>query len=134
MEQYVVDTHALLWYLAGDKRIGSNAKDIIQKCERGEVLIVVPSIVLIESVEIINKKRIIYPIDDLLRYFTENPQFSVNALDHNIINSYKDYKCPDPAVNLESHDKIIIVTSLTFDNAPILTRDGKIKKVHSTIW
>lgn len=134
MKQYVVDTHALLWYLSADKRIGSNAKDIIQRCENGEVFIVVPSIVLVESIEIINKKRIVYSIDNLLKYFEENPQFSISVLDQNIINSYKDYKCPDPSVNLESHDKIIIITSLIFDTAPILTKDGKIQKVHSTIW
>ena len=134
MDQYVIDTHALLWYLAADLRIGNRAKEIITRCEGGEVSIVVPSIVLIESIEIINKGRITYPINDLLRFFDENPQFTVKSLDAEIIDSYRNYKNPDNAIKLECHDKIIIVTSALFGGIPILTRDEDIKKVHSTIW
>ena len=134
MEQYVIDTHALLWYLAGDARISKAAKEIIQKCEAGEFLILAPSIVLIESIEVINKRRIIYPIGDLFKYFENNPQFEIKPLDLSIIGPYRNYKCPDIAINLESHDKIIIVTSVIANNAPILTKDAKIQKVHPTIW
>mgnify|MGYP001609702659 FL=1 len=134
MDQYVIDTHALLWYLAADRRIGNRAKEIIAKCEDGEVSIVVPSIVLVESIEIINKGRITYPINDLLKLFDENPQFIVKPLDAEIVNSYRNYQNPDNTIKLECHDKIIIVTSTLFGGIPILTQDGDIEKVHSTIW
>lgn len=132
MEQYVIDTHPLLWYVSADERIGSEAKRIIGEAEAGEINIIVPAIVLIEAIEVLNKRRIIYNVDDLLQWLYQTPQFIIKNLDLDIINLFRNYFPPD--VKLKSHDKIIVVTAQFFNNAPIITKDCNIREVHSTIW
>ena len=134
MEQYVVDTHPLLWYLAADERIGDDAKRILEKSEAGEINIIVPAIVLIEAIDVLNKRRIIYNPAELLNWLSQNPQFIIKNLDLDIINLYKDYSSPLPNVKLKGHDRIILITAQFFNNAPIITKDTDIQQVHSTIW
>jgi len=134
MEQYVIDTHPLLWYVSADTRIGSKAKVVIEKAEAGEVNIIVPAIVLIEAIEVINKRKVIYDIDELLNWLNQNPQFIIKNLDSDIINLYKNYKSPDPRIKLKGHDKIIIVTAQFFNNALIITKNRNIRRIHPTIW
>jgi len=45
---HVADTHALIWFLTRDNKLGSNAKEIFQKTEEGETIIVVSVISLLE--------------------------------------------------------------------------------------
>lgn len=132
MEQFVVDTHSLLWYVSADDRIGNNAKAKIDEAEAGEIKIIVPAIVLIEAIEIIKKGRIIYNIDDLLQWIDQIPWHEIKNLDLEIINLYKNYSS---SIKLESHDKIIIVTAQYFDHSPIITKDSDIQEAYqSTIW
>lgn len=135
MEQYIIDTHALLWYISADTRIGTQAKSVIEKAEAGEVKIIVPAIVLIEAIDVIKKGKIIYNIDELLEKIYQRNNFIVKNLDFDIIHLFKNYISP-PITNLklDSHDKIIIVTSQFFGNIPILTKDEDISKVTTTIW
>jgi len=134
MEQYVIDTHPLLWYVSGDARIGSAAKESIKRAEAGEINIIVPAIVLIEAIDILNKNRIVYNIDDLLQWVDQTPQFIVKNLDIDIINLFRNYFPPIPNTRLKGHDKIIVVTAQFFNNLPIITKDPDIQNVHPTIW
>ena len=45
---YVVDTHALIWFLLDDKKLGRRAKSIFQAAEQHQTLLVVSAIVLAE--------------------------------------------------------------------------------------
>ncbi|PIV64457.1 MAG: hypothetical protein COZ37_07060 [bacterium (Candidatus Ratteibacteria) CG_4_10_14_3_um_filter_41_18] len=134
MKQYVTDTHPLLWYVSADAQIGSKAKVIIEKAEAGEINIIVPAIVLIEAIDVLNKKRIIYNIGDFFQWIDQIPHHEIKNLDLDIINLYKDYLSPLPSVKLKSHDKIIVVTAQFFNNLPIITKDPDIQKVYPTIW
>lgn len=132
MEQYVIDTHPLLWYVSADDRIGAKAKLVIEKAEIGEVKIVLPAIVLIEAIDILNKHRIIYNIDKLLEWIEQIPQHEVKNLDWGMIVLFKNYTFPHPK---DIHDRIIIVTAQYFGNIPIVTKDKHIRNVYSpTIW
>ena len=132
MAQYVIDTHPLLWYLSGDERIGPEARRILDYAEAGKVEIIVPAIVLIEAIDILNKKRIVYNLNNLLRWIEQIPQHEIKNLDWEIITLFKDYTFTSPK---DSHDKIIIITAQLFGNAPIITKDTDIKEVYSpTIW
>ncbi len=42
---YVVDTHALVWYLTDDMKLSEEAAAIIEKSERGDPTVVIPTIV-----------------------------------------------------------------------------------------
>jgi len=108
MEQYVIDTHPLLWYVVDDNRLGTQAEAVIKRAEAGEINIIVPAIVLIEAIDVLNKRRIIYNPAELLNWLSQNPQFIIKNLDLDIINLYKDYSSPLPNVKLKGHHRIIL--------------------------
>ncbi len=130
MEQHVIDTHSLLWYVSADSRISSEAKAAIDRAEAGEINIIVPAIVLIEAIEIIRKGKVVYNIDELLQQINQRANFIVKNLDSDIITLYKNYSL---SLKLDSHDKIIIVTAQYFGNIQIITKDDDIQKVYSSI-
>lgn len=136
MERYVIDTHALLWYITADKRIGNNAKAIIEQCEAGgEIQIIVPAIVLIEAISTIRnpKKGVKYNPDTLLDWLSNNPNFLISDLSLNIARSYN-----NELENLRSlhddHDRLVVVTSKIFDNIPILTKADDFHSITQAIW
>lgn len=45
---YVVDTHALIWYLLNDKKLSSRAKAIFQAAEQNQTILIVSAIVMAE--------------------------------------------------------------------------------------
>lgn len=48
---FVTDSHAFLWYLANDERLGKNANKVFLKAEMGEAIIFIPTIALKEIME-----------------------------------------------------------------------------------
>ncbi len=46
----VTDTHALIWYLEDSHRLSDTANDIFEQCDRGEIVIYIPTICLVEIV------------------------------------------------------------------------------------
>lgn len=136
--KYILDTHALIWYLAGDPRIGSETKEIIQHGDAGKVQIILPAIVLIETISVIsnpNKKinGVRPDIDNLFNWIESSPSFIVHELD--IKTCKKFWEILDDIEDLhDDHDKLIVVTSIVFNSAPILTQAGDIKNVADVIW
>ncbi|MBI5670840.1 MAG: PIN domain-containing protein [Chloroflexi bacterium] len=45
---YVIDTHALIWYLTGNRNLSAEARRIFRAAEKGETQLVVSAIVLAE--------------------------------------------------------------------------------------
>lgn len=58
MTDCVTDTHALIWYLTNSPRLGSEARAAFDACDKGEAVIYVPIICLVEMVYLIEKGRI----------------------------------------------------------------------------
>lgn len=132
MEQYVIDTHSLLWYVSADSRIGNRAKLILEKAENGTVKIIFPIIVLIEAIDILHKKGTARNAATLLEWIEQIPQYEIKNLDHDILTLFKNYNSPVPK---DIHDKIIIITAQYFGNIPIITKDTEIKQAYLlTIW
>ena len=135
MDPYVIDTHALLWYAAADSRIGSGAKAIIERCEAGEIQIIVPAIVLIEAISTIRnpRKGFNYNPNTLLDWIGNNPNFLISDLSLDIARLYN-----NELDNLRSlhddHDRLVVLTSKMFDNASILTRASDIQSMASVVW
>ena len=50
MTNYVTDTHALVWYLEDDKRLGLMATQAYSACEQGGGFVYIPSICLVELI------------------------------------------------------------------------------------
>lgn len=55
--RYVVDTHALVWYLTNDTRLGVGARQVL---DDPSALLVIPTIVLAEAKHISERKPIRY--------------------------------------------------------------------------
>ena len=135
MERYVIDTHALLWHATADARIGTYAKAIIERCEAGEIQIIVPAIVLIEAISVLRnpRKGFNYSPDTLFEWITNNPNFLINDLNLDVARSYNNDLESLRALH-DDHDRLVVVTSRIFDAAPILTRAEDISGVAQTIW
>lgn len=54
----VTDTHGLIWYLEDSPRLGSGARAAFDACDRGESIIYVPTICLVEIIYLQEKGRI----------------------------------------------------------------------------
>jgi len=58
MPDAVTDTHGLIWYLEDSPRLGSDARAVFDACDRGESVIYVPTICLVEIIYLQEKGRI----------------------------------------------------------------------------
>ncbi len=58
--RYVVDTHALIWHLANDARLGSEARQILSAPDK---LLIIPVIVLAEAKHAADRQRVPVPFD-----------------------------------------------------------------------
>lgn len=58
MSDVVTDTHALIWYLENNSRLSTAANEVFDKCVKGELLIHIPTICLVEIIYLQEKGRI----------------------------------------------------------------------------
>lgn len=127
---FVADTHALLWWFTNSPRMSSRASEVFERCEKGENIIFIPSIVIAESLSIFDKKRISFNFKNLLKKIHTSENFVLIALDYPILQKMVALKEVP-----ELHDKIIVSTA-KYLKLPIITKDKTLQKLPSikTIW
>ena len=126
---YVIDTHTLPWYVSGDKRLGKEAKKIMEKIDNGEQVGIIPSIVILGALYIAEK----YGFKDKFIGVYEDIKASQNYFIHPLTSEIIDL-CIDIPYEIELHDRVIIATARYF-NAMILTRDEIIRRYEAhTLW
>ena len=127
---FVADTHALLWWFIDSPKISRTVSNIFQNCEKGDVIIYIPSIVLAEALSIFEKKRIDFDFKKLFRMLQGAENFIIVPLDLLILQKMLDVK-----EVVELHDKIIVSTA-KFLKVPLLTKDKLLHKISSvkTVW
>lgn len=64
MNQFVTDTHALLWHLSNDPSLSIAARDVFLSADAGQADIFIPSIVLVEVVYLTERQRIAHDLID----------------------------------------------------------------------
>ena len=64
MKTFVVDTHALVWYLDGNKRLSKTAES---KMDLPDATLIIPTVVLAEVKYLFKKKRIAISIENVLQ-------------------------------------------------------------------
>jgi len=111
-------------------KLGHKAAGIFSKCEKGEIVIFVPSIVIAEALSIFDKKRVSFDFKKLFRKISESDNFVIIALDFPILQKMVDLKDVP-----ELHDKIIVSTA-KYLNLPVITKDSIIQSLShvKTIW
>ncbi|MCX5885431.1 MAG: PIN domain-containing protein [Proteobacteria bacterium] len=127
---FVTDTHALLWWFIDSPKLSSRVSDIFRKCEKGESIIFIPSIVIAEALSIFEKKRVSFDFKKLFKRIYESENFVIVGLDYFILQ-----KMVDLEDVFELHDKIIAATA-KYLNLPIITKDKTLQNAASikTIW
>lgn len=96
----------------------------------GRHLIIIPSIVLVECVDIIEKKRVAYDFDFVLETIEDNANYLIWDLDLEVVKEMTKIKNVP-----ELHDRII-VTIAKLCGAGLITKDGEItdSKEVKTKW
>ncbi len=128
MEIYVVDTHALAWFLARNPSLSKRAAETLRRAEKAEIEILIPTIVLAELLYISERKKTLVEIAEVLRQVSSGGSFRIVPFDFPIFDKMK--RLPR---NLEIHDRIIAATA-DFYGATVITRDTQIKQIVKTIW
>lgn len=131
--KYVVDTHAIVWFIAGDSRLGPNAMQILSNPDSELIL---PITALAEACWVIEHGRTSIPsVTDFLLTIDADPRVTVTPLDRTILD--KTLTLTD--IN-EIHDRQITATALVLidrgESVALLTRDQNIRETDlvPVIW
>lgn len=130
MDSYVVDTHALVWFLTEDKRLSPLAEQILAQAEVGEVQVLVPTLVLTELSHIAQKKKVKVTIYEVLNKINQGDGFIVVSFDLTVFQTM--LTLPK---EWEIHDRIIAATALYY-KTKLITRDEVLQNADEveTIW
>lgn len=126
----VTDTHALLWYLAGDKKLGKSAFLQLKEAEEGKIQLVIPTTVLLEILVITEKKRVRAGWTEILNKIFNFPDYVIYPIDAEVV-----FEVEKLNRKLELHDRIIAATAKLLQS-PLLTLDPEITKYSEVeiIW
>ncbi|HEX7574965.1 MAG TPA: PIN domain-containing protein [Candidatus Methanoperedens sp.] len=129
-EIFVTDTHALLWYLTEDKRLGKKALKIFEKVDKGDAEIILPTTVLAEALFITEKHKVDIKFMDIIEEIENSSNYFIHPLDLEVI-----LKCHELLKIPELHDRAIVATSLLLD-AKLITKDAIIteSKIVEVVW
>lgn len=129
MEKYVVDTHALIWYLVGSPRLGTRARAALDAVVSGEASVIIPAIVVAELVMFAEKYRTIEP-DKIVSMLQLESGFQFVPL------------MPETAANIQNltflpdmHDRLIVSEAL-YQECALISADEKItnSKLVEILW
>ncbi len=103
--KYVIDTHALIWFLEGNSRLGNQAREVLADA-RSEL--VLPAIALAEAMWIVEKGKTSIPsVTALLLAIKADGRIQIVALDMATVIQTADLE----AIN-EMHDRQIVSIAL----------------------
>jgi len=124
VNQYVTDTHPILWHILSDTRLSPAAQAIFRETDAGVHQILIPSVVLVEVVYLAEKKRIPSKAVDLLFSLLglAPANYVVIPLDIEVVQTLRAVsrtKVPDMP------DRIIVATAKHME-AVLITKDTTI--------
>jgi PIN domain nuclease of toxin-antitoxin system len=123
--KHILDTHALVWYLEGNSRLGGEAKTAMNAADSEMVL---PIIALAEAAFLIEKGRIGIPsISNLLADVRNDDRVELQPL---TVAIFERSLTPDGLRIPELHDRFIVSTGLHLQDlghtVSIITKDETI--------
>ncbi len=133
--KYILDTHALIWFAEGNKRLSESAKAILAATNSQMVL---PIIALAEAALIIEKGRT--TISDVSRFLTRVYADSRIEVFPLTLDVFERSLTPEGLQIPELHDRFIVSTGLHLqdlgDTVEIVTKDEAITDagVLSVVW
>lgn len=130
MSTFVVDTHALVWYVDDDDRLSNAAEASL---EDPTASLVIPTIVLAEVRYLFGKRRIPISFEDVVDAIEDDPRCVVYPFDFACVQALDE--------RLDLHDAIITATAVVFRDSvdpstALVTRDEMVRAagIVQTIW
>jgi predicted nucleic acid-binding protein len=116
--------------LTKDRNLGEKAREIFIQADEGETQVVVPTVVLMETLHICEKYRAGLKFREVLSKVRGALNYPVYPLDLKVVD-----ECQTLPKELDLHDRVIVSTAKLL-NAKILTKDKDIVgcNVVGTIW
>jgi PIN domain nuclease of toxin-antitoxin system len=133
MPDVVTDTHALIWYLEDSPRLGPDARSAFEACDRGESVVYVPTICLMEIVYLQEKGRIPTDLKSALDAALQagNTGLVPSSLTLEIVDALGQVSRAEVP---DMPDRIIAATAVHL-GVPLLSRDRKLQLSSvQTIW
>ncbi|MAS35862.1 MAG: hypothetical protein CL610_17770 [Anaerolineaceae bacterium] len=130
---YVVDTHALVWYLTADNKLSETARLAIKEATSEQAFLVIPAVVLAELFMIAEKQRttlVIPTLQSIIQDWQASNHIILSDLTPQLIIKSAAYtSIPD------IFDRLIVTEAEGLD-ARIITRDPVIAGIEQsrTIW
>lgn len=133
MPNAVTDTHALIWYLENDLRLGVIASQIYDECDLGQAIVYVPTMCLVEIVFLQEKGRI--PPHLRTAFESKLKSGTSGLVVADMTTGVVDALATIPRIEVpEMPDRIIAATALHL-GLPLMSRDHKIQaSIVTTIW
>ncbi|MCH8042289.1 MAG: PIN domain-containing protein [Planctomycetes bacterium] len=130
MNRFVVDTHAMFWYLTSSPRLGQRARDAFASGVNGEAILFVPAIVLAELFFLNEKVGRPLEFSDEFRNIQQSGLFVFVPFTPQDVLDFDDHRDVS-----EMHDRMIVGAAHRL-NASCLTRDAQIvaSKIVPTVW
>jgi PIN domain nuclease of toxin-antitoxin system len=133
MSDVVTDTHALIWYLEDSPRLSVVANQLFDQCDRGEIIIYIPTICLVEMIYLQEKGRISSQLKTTLdrELMLGNTGMIVYELTSEVVKALA--TIPRDSVP-DLPDRIIAATAVHL-GLPLISRDAKITASNvNTVW
>jgi PIN domain nuclease of toxin-antitoxin system len=131
--KHILDTHALIWYLEGNPRLGNAAKMAMVNPLSEMIL---PIIALAEAIDIVHKGRTRIPtVSNLLSDVISEMRIEIYPLSYDVLQ-----QSLTAAAVPEMHDRLIVATALHLQSSghqiELLTKDPDIiaAALVSIIW
>lgn len=127
---YVIDAHALIWYLTKDPKLGTNALAVMQQIDAGNERGLIPTIVLAEILYTSERGRISISLGDVLTELKKRNHYRTISFTEKILRRVEKIKRVP-----ELHDRLIVATAIE-NKAIVITRDSDIVNSGEveTIW
>ena len=133
MAAVVVDTHAVLWYLAQDPKLSQKAMETLDSATQAGEPIYVPAICLVELTYLVEKNRLPITARERLIAALDDPEKPTHLvpMDRAIVDAVEFVSRTEVP---DMPDRIIAATALALQ-LPLISRDSRIRasQVH-TIW
>ncbi len=127
---FVPDTHALVWYVTADQRLGTNARDALASVDTGENQAVVSVLALGEILYLEEKKKIKVRLKELVENLKRNTNYLIAPLTLEIVIESENVKNVP-----ELFDRMMASTALIYGGI-LLSRDSVFQKSLKlkTLW
>ncbi len=134
-ERFVTDTHALIWHIGSSPRLSTEARRRFLMADRGEAIIFVSVMTLIEILYLCEKSKLPWEVhEQTQRIFhgAPNDSYQIADLTYELVQGLSDV--PREQVP-ELTDRVIAATAC-FLKIPLITKDHELQQLEKvvTIW